>query len=118
MSPNAFLEDVVRTTTFGYCICLVMIGLVLLGMVNAVRLRLYLRNPLLLDLLRCNVGSVWYTCKTWKFGIHARHGTENNAQCSSSSRVITFEGWDGAHHGFFNSKRSCVKCDDYPYLFL
>ena len=25
-----------------------------------------------------------------------------NAQGSSSSRVITFEGWDGVHHGFVN----------------
>nr|POE80275.1 disease resistance-like protein csa1 [Quercus suber] len=35
-----------------------------------------------------------------------------NAQCCSSSRVITFEGWDGVHHGFVNSKRSCDECDD------
>uniref|UniRef100_A0A7N2MGI1 C-JID domain-containing protein n=1 Tax=Quercus lobata TaxID=97700 RepID=A0A7N2MGI1_QUELO len=31
------------------------------------------------------------------------------AQCSSS-RVITYEGWDGVHHGFDNSTSSC---DDY-----
>ena len=29
-----------------------------------------------------------------------------NAQCSSRSRVITFEGWDGVHHGFVISKTS------------
>ena len=29
-----------------------------------------------------------------------------NAQCCSSSRVITFEGWDGVHRGFVKSKRS------------
>ena len=28
------------------------------------------------------------------------------AQCSSS-RVITYEGWDGVHHGFDNSTSSC-----------
>ena len=35
-----------------------------------------------------------------------------NAQCCSSSRVITYEGWDGVHHGFVNSKRSRDECDD------
>ncbi|XP_030969430.1 TMV resistance protein N-like [Quercus lobata] len=43
-----------------------------------------------------------------------------NAQCSSSSRVITFEGWDGVHRGFVKSKRRKEKkkkssrddCDD------
>ena len=35
-----------------------------------------------------------------------------NAQCSSSSRIITYEGWDGVHHGFANSKRSRDECDD------
>ena len=35
-----------------------------------------------------------------------------NAQCCSSSRVITYEGWDGVHHGFVNSKGSCDECDD------
>ncbi|KAF3948382.1 hypothetical protein CMV_025613 [Castanea mollissima] len=35
-----------------------------------------------------------------------------NAQCCSSSRVITYEGWDGVHCGFVNSKRSCDECDD------
>ena len=29
---------------------------------------------------------------------------QENAHRSSSSRVITFEGWDGVHHGFVNSK--------------
>ena len=35
-----------------------------------------------------------------------------NAQCCSSSHVITYEGWDGVHHGFVNSKRSHDECDD------
>nr|XP_023919568.1 putative adenylate cyclase regulatory protein [Quercus suber] len=35
-----------------------------------------------------------------------------NAQYCSSSRVITFEGWDGVHHGFVNLKRSRDECDD------
>uniref|UniRef100_A0A7N2M792 Uncharacterized protein n=1 Tax=Quercus lobata TaxID=97700 RepID=A0A7N2M792_QUELO len=35
-----------------------------------------------------------------------------NAQCCSSSRVITYEGWDGVHHGYVNSKRSRDECDD------
>uniref|UniRef100_A0A7N2M851 C-JID domain-containing protein n=1 Tax=Quercus lobata TaxID=97700 RepID=A0A7N2M851_QUELO len=35
-----------------------------------------------------------------------------NAQCCSSSRVITYEGWDGVHHGFVNSKGSHEECDD------
>nr|XP_023921555.1 disease resistance-like protein DSC1 [Quercus suber] len=35
-----------------------------------------------------------------------------NAQFCSSSRVITFEGWDGFHHGYVNSKRSRDECDD------
>ena len=39
-----------------------------------------------------------------------------NAQCSSSSRVITFEGWDGVHDGFVNSKRSRDECDDLAVL--
>ena len=32
-----------------------------------------------------------------------------NAQCCSSSRVITFEGWDGVHREFVKSKRSVTK---------
>ena len=35
-----------------------------------------------------------------------------NAQCCRSSHVITYEGWDGVHHGFVNSKRSHDECDD------
>ncbi|KAF3960479.1 hypothetical protein CMV_014817 [Castanea mollissima] len=35
-----------------------------------------------------------------------------NAQCSSSSRVITYEGCDGVHHGLVNSKGSRDECDD------
>ena len=35
-----------------------------------------------------------------------------NAQCCSSGRVITYEGWDGLHHGLVNSKRSRDECDD------
>ncbi|KAL4605164.1 hypothetical protein ACB092_09G009500 [Castanea dentata] len=35
-----------------------------------------------------------------------------NAQCYNSKRVITYEGWDGVHHGFVNSKRSRDECDD------
>ena len=35
-----------------------------------------------------------------------------NAQCSSSSRVITFEGWDGVHDGFVSLKRSCDESED------
>ena len=31
-----------------------------------------------------------------------------NAQYCSSSRVITFEGWDGFHNGIFKSRRSVV----------
>ena len=41
-----------------------------------------------------------------------------NAQCCSSSRVITYEGWDGVHHGFVNTKRSRDECDDSIYLLL
>ncbi|KAL4605156.1 hypothetical protein ACB092_09G009000 [Castanea dentata] len=37
---------------------------------------------------------------------------QENAQCCSSSRVITYEGWDGVHHGVVNSKRSYDECDD------
>nr|XP_023921554.1 TMV resistance protein N-like isoform X2 [Quercus suber] len=37
---------------------------------------------------------------------------EANAQYCSSSRVIAFEGWDGVHHGFVNSKRSRDEYDD------
>ena len=33
--------------------------------------------------------------------------SQANAQCSSS-RVIAYEGWDGVHHGFVNSTRSCL----------
>ena len=51
--------------TFGYCICLVMIGLLLFRMVNTIRLRLYLRA--MAQWRKCaNVGSVWYTSRVWK----------------------------------------------------
>ena len=40
---------------------------------------------------------------------------EANAQCSSS-RVINYEGWDGVHYGFVNSKRSRDECDDLAVL--
>ena len=38
-----------------------------------------------------------------------------NALCSSS-RVISYEGWDGVHYGFVNSKRSHDECDDLAVL--
>uniref|UniRef100_A0A7N2M7Q0 Uncharacterized protein n=1 Tax=Quercus lobata TaxID=97700 RepID=A0A7N2M7Q0_QUELO len=50
------------------------------------------RNPV----LRCGVSLVY----------------QANARCSSSGRVITFEGWNYVHHGFFNSKRSRDEFDD------
>ena len=51
--------------TFDYCICLVMIGLLLLGVVNSIRLRLYLR-ALGQACLCGNVGSDRYISKMWK----------------------------------------------------
>ena len=35
-----------------------------------------------------------------------------NSQCCSNNHVITYEGWEGVHHGFVNSKRSRDECDD------
>ena len=89
--------------TFGYCICLVMIGLVLLGMVNAVRLRLYLKGAIVHffypkdPVERCGVSLVYEQDMELMEELN-----QANAKCSSSSRIITYEGWDGVHHGFVN----------------
>ena len=86
------LQNYILRTTFGYCICLVMIGLPLLGIMNAVRSRLYFLSTIA-HLRKCrNVGSIWYMRRTRKSQTKELHNAAVAVSFRGGARIFCLGG--------------------------